>query len=122
MPGPCFALHRSLKGHFNLAACPAGWTALPAAQGRYLIGLSPGGTLAKTVGTALGDSENRPTGAHTHPVFVYSSGGDTSFRILCGISSNATQTTLQPSDVGSPAESVAGTNAPYLQLLVCQKD
>jgi hypothetical protein len=53
---------------FNLPACPSGWSDLAAAQGRYLVGMPPGGTLAATVGTALSDKENRPVGIHTHGV------------------------------------------------------
>src|SRR3954452_20046065 len=53
---------------FNLPTCPAGWQASSAAAGRYLVGLQPGGTLAKTDGTPLTDGEDRPTGKHTHTV------------------------------------------------------
>ena len=44
---------------FNLASCPSGWTELTAARGRYLVGLTSGGTLAGTAGTALTNLENR---------------------------------------------------------------
>ena len=107
---------------FNLSSCPSGWTALAAAQGRYLVGLTSGGTLGGAVGTALTNSEDRPTGGHVHPIYIYGSGGDTARRIIKGISSNATVELLQPSDVLPPDGSLAGTNAPYLQLLVCQKE
>src|SRR3989344_3475776 len=64
---------------FNLSSCPSGWSAVPSAVGRYLFG---GGTLTLTVGTPLGNGENRPTGYHFH--FVSSSetgdgGGSGSF-------------------------------------------
>ena len=36
---------------FNLASCPAGWSELAAAQGRYLVGVPGGGTLGGTSGT-----------------------------------------------------------------------
>lgn len=106
---------------FNLATCPTGWSELTAARGRYLVGLPSGGTLAGTAGTALGDLENRPTGAHTHTIQAYSSGIDTNFRIIWGTSNNATGTPIQPTDVLAPTGSVAGTNAPFVQLLACQK-
>lgn len=118
---------------FNLPACPAGWDALPEAEGRYLVGLPGGGTLAAPVGTALTNKENRPAGAHTHSVPTTTSlfcvplpGGP-----LCG-----TRDLLNPTavDVNTLAFSTttdaprtdsggltSGTNAPYLQLLVCQK-
>jgi hypothetical protein len=53
---------------FNLAACPSGWVDAAAAQGRYLVGMPPSGTLAGTVGTALTNGENRAVGQHTHSV------------------------------------------------------
>ena len=106
---------------FNLNACPTGWTELVAARGRYLVGVPLGGALNTSVGTALTEGENRPAGAHSHPIFTYSGGGDTNFRILWGTSNNASQVPLQPSDVGAPPGAVAGTNAPYLELRVCQK-
>jgi hypothetical protein len=50
---------------FNLASCPSGWSEVTDAQGRALVGLPSGGTLAGTVGAGLSDGENR---AHTHYV------------------------------------------------------
>jgi hypothetical protein len=52
--------------HFDLPACPVGWTALEGARGRALVGLPAGGILGGTVGDApLGDREDR---AHSHVV------------------------------------------------------
>lgn len=53
---------------FNLSTCPAGWSEVPEARGRYIVGLTTGGTLSQTVGTALTNGENRPVGQHTHTV------------------------------------------------------
>ena len=53
---------------FNNTVCPSGWTAISAAQGRYLVGLPTSGTLAGTTGTALSNQENRPVGQHNHGV------------------------------------------------------
>ena len=50
---------------FDLQQCPVGWTELVAARGRAVVGLPLGGSGAGTVGTALGDLENRQ---HTHMV------------------------------------------------------
>lgn len=50
---------------FNLASCPAGWSELVAARGRTVVGLPSGGALAGTLGTGLGDLEDR---AHSHMV------------------------------------------------------
>src|SRR5580658_3521932 len=42
---------------FKLSACPAGWSEYAPAQGRSVVGVVDGGTLAAIVGTALGDQE-----------------------------------------------------------------
>jgi hypothetical protein len=59
---------------FNSAACPAGWSDLVAGQGRYLVGMPPSGTLGATIGTALGDEENRAVGQHSHSSSVSATG------------------------------------------------
>ena len=123
--------------YFNAGACPAGWSELSTAQGRYIVGLNPGGSLAATQGTALGNLENRAVGRHTHGV----TDPGHSHTVALSEGDNATSpvtTHLRPtSDSGgtyspststdttgitiNPAGSVPGTNAPYIQLLVCQK-
>jgi hypothetical protein len=50
---------------FNLASCPSGWTELTLAQGRTIVGLPSGGTLSGTVGSSLGNLENR---SHSHSI------------------------------------------------------
>ncbi len=50
---------------FDLAACPVGWSELPDAQGRAIVGMPAGGNVKGTVGTALSDMEDR---AHAHTV------------------------------------------------------
>lgn len=100
---------------FNLASCPTGWTEYTSAQGRYIVGLPSGGTLAATVGTALSNQENRATGAHSHGISV--GGFYANYGSLVG-TANGAYTTMNTNSSGS----VAGTNAPYIQLLVCQKN
>ncbi|TRZ64760.1 MAG: hypothetical protein D4Q79_00875 [Spirochaetia bacterium] len=123
--------------HFNLAACPTGWTALAAAQGRYLVGLPSAGTLAGTVGTALTNQENRATGQHSHgitdPGHTHPSGYGENNRIGGEPQSDHWEPN-RPASGGTPSNSavtgitinatgtVAGTNAPYIQFLVCQKN
>jgi hypothetical protein len=133
---------------FNLAACPTGWTAYAPAEGRGVVGLVNGGTLAATVGTALADQENRATGQHSHTVtdpghthapdhadagafFVDTSEGTgagttyydvpntSTFYVFAAINTTSSATTGVKVD---EAGTVAGTNAPYVQLLACQKD
>lgn len=52
--------------HFNLDSCPPEWEPLTDLEGRYIVGLNPGGTLGQQVGTALTDGENRAVGKHSH--------------------------------------------------------
>ena len=118
---------------FNLASCPSGWTALSAAQGRYLVGLNPGNGLGTVVGQALTNLENRPAGQHRHTTYMFGTPGDiTQGQVVYGTGAGLGSSfifgntgpvqipyTLAPTPL--PQE-VPGTNAPYIQLLVCQKD
>ena len=122
---------------FNLAACPAGWGDLTAAQGRYLVGLPSGGTLAQSVGTALTDGDNRAVGQHGHAVSDPGHRHTVDYQSLGGNNGGAYQTYMAQEPSGTAktfltrsattgitvqsAGAVAGTNAPYLELLVCQK-
>jgi hypothetical protein len=123
---------------FNLGSCPSGWTQLTTARGRYLVGKVAGGTGGGTVGTALSDLENRAVGLHTHGVtdpghshfFSIQQGatdasdqtGEFQDTAMVTIFSDIDQTSAALTGITiNNAGSVAGTNAPYLQLLVCQK-
>ncbi len=120
---------------FSLATCPAGWSPLADAEGRYLVGLNAGGTLAGMGGTALGDLEDRPVGRHSHtindPGHVHAVPRDNDTVPDGGAGATAAEDVNDyPVNTGSAvtgitinnAGTVAGTNAPYLQLLVCVKD
>ncbi len=126
--------------HFDLASCPTGWTELTSARGRYIVGLPVGGTRGAVVGTALSPQEDRPVGRHSHGVtdpghthqiqsVVANTASDTDVSSLLngrgymeylgtwfGTRSATTGITVDS------AGAVAGTNAPYLQLLVCKKN
>jgi hypothetical protein len=110
---------------FAAASCPTGWSEYTAARGRFIVALNTGGTVAAAVGTALSDLENRSVGAHTHD---RPASGD-----YYGINRNVAQYIFQgqgdqtpgtyiPTTGGVTGGAVAGTNAPYIQLLVCKKD
>lgn len=103
--------------YFNLTSCPAGWSELTAARGRYIVGLQSGGSLGTAVGTALSNTENRATGRHNHAL-----GG---LWVNQGNGSNPAGTAnperWSPYET-SYAGDVEGTNAPYIQLLTCQKN
>jgi hypothetical protein len=129
---------------FDLGTCPTGWTAYNNARGRYLVGMGSGGTLGVTVGTALNDQESRAVGTHSHgitdPGHSHAiNGSGASLQVPNAIISfngrgpisalpeapNAFTTGIMPSTTGvtvDPAGAVAGTPAPYVQLLACQKD
>ncbi|MEK7195776.1 MAG: prepilin-type N-terminal cleavage/methylation domain-containing protein [Patescibacteria group bacterium] len=101
---------------FNLAACPVGWTELTAARGRYIVGLPLAGTLAGTAGTALSNLEDRPVGQHSHGLQNVSNSAPWNWNGAWELGQNSGS-----SGSTDAAGSVAGTNAPYVQLLVCQK-
>lgn len=128
--------------------CWTGWSEYTGARGRYIVGLVSGGTKATGVGTALSDQENRASGQHTHTASSsaptindpghfhdFSSdhsgvgGGPGDFALNGGssfesgvIASKTTGISVNaPTITVNNAGSVAGTNAPYLQLLVCSK-
>ena len=123
---------------FNRSSCPSGWTELTSARGRSLVGLPSGGTLGGTQGTALTNLENRPVGQHNHPItdpshrhgYVHSR-GETDEALTA---SSALDAAVFAGNTGTlftdfattgitvdNAGAVSGTNAPYLQLLACQK-
>lgn len=104
---------------FEATKCPDLWNEYSAARGRYFVGLVPGGSPGKSVGIALSDSENRPTGAHTHS-YTYShvvrspeAGGPGVY----------VSTVVEQSGVtgGVSGGAVEGTNAPYVEVLACEK-
>ena len=126
-------------------SCPTGYAEYTTLRGRYVVGLGATGTSAATVGTALTDRENRAVGrhahtqashghgvtdpGHTHGIDNSSStdGGDgngprTGNHMNVQSSSSTTGLSI---DATTPRISnqgdVAGTNAPYVQLLACQK-
>lgn len=115
--------------HFNLATCPTGWTELTVARGRYLVALPSGGTLGLTAGSALSNGEDRPTGQHRHfgTVNLFRSDTQGGGRIVYGsgadgpsVNSGNISGGLR-SEGASPSDTLPGTNAPYLQLLLCEK-
>lgn len=69
-PSGIIALHAT--------ACPNGWTEYTAARGRVVVGVPAGGTLAGTVGSALGNLASRTITdlpSHTHGVGTLANGG-----------------------------------------------
>lgn len=118
---------------FDLAACPDGWRELTEARGRHLVGLPSGGTLKGTAGTALSNLENREVGQHSHSItdtghahglatsIIAASVGGGSFNTYSSNTASNTGSNTTGILVNATG-AVAGTNAPYIQLLVCRKD
>ena len=129
---------RGAIGYYAASSCPPGYSTYEAARGRYLVGLPAGGQLEAPVGTALSAEENRPVGKHDHgvtdpghshkiPTRQPINTGNVASQTAQGNASSvandypATSTSTTGITVNS-AGAVDGTNAPYIELLVCKKD
>lgn len=114
-------------------ACATGWTEYTTARGRYIVGLVSAGTNGATVGTSLSNSEDRAVGQHTHIQDAHThgqtrstsgGGATTDFSVentrntTYAASASTTQSTVA---TNQNSGSVAGTNAPYVQLMACVK-
>ncbi|MFH1723855.1 MAG: collagen-like protein [Elusimicrobiota bacterium] len=126
--------------HFDLSSCPSGWSELTSARGRVVVGMPASGTLGATVGTALSNEENRETGTHGHsvnedphqhqlPQFDMDGSqfgtdhGRVGYRFVKSHQSVPVPSIAAATGLSvNPSGSVAGTNAPYIQLLTCRKD
>jgi hypothetical protein len=120
-------------------ACPSGWSAYGAAAGRTIVGTPAGGAVGATVGTALANQENRAVGQHGHgvvdpghthsvnagntvnagnvPFVRFQSNGSDELLSAGSLTTLARTTGITVANAGT----VAGTNAPYVQLLACRK-
>ncbi len=126
------SLPKGTIAFFNLSACPSGWAEKTELKGRYPVGLPNSGTLGQSVGTALTNGENRAIGQHSHGVTdpghshvlnadPYSGGFGVSLRTGDAVYSTRTTSSSATGISIQNAGSVAGTNAPYIQLLACEK-
>ena len=128
-------------GFFNLTGCPTGWHEDIAARGRYLVGYnSSSGTSGGTAGTALSNQENRTVGQHNHgitdPGHTHPGPNDELFKTVntAGASDftggTGTRTIFERTVTGTASTditvntngTVEGTNAPYIQYLICVKN
>jgi hypothetical protein len=91
--------------------CPLGWSEMTAAGGRYLVGLSFGGTGNGTKGTGMGDLAANP--GHRHDVTVTSAIRQGGGAAPTGVAGTYTST-LEA--VVPPAGQVI---APYIQVRLC---
>jgi hypothetical protein len=145
--GPPTAIPSGAVMFFNLPSCPTGWVPEPSAAGRYLVAAHGSADIGTSVGTALAQGENRPTGRHDHeivdpghthtvpelpPLFratatflastsvTYVDASDPR-NIVSSLSQSGVSTTPNPASGSSYNQTTAGTNAPYIALLLCQK-
>ena len=125
------ALPRGMVAFFSVAECPRGWAAFENARGRYVVGLREGGTLGAIVPetTPLSDKENRPVGGFRQDVGLLGLGGCGSATTVTTQYPGADGRACVPNDHGLgvyliPAidtHQPEGTNAPYVQLLACER-
>lgn len=101
---------------FNQEFCPTGWRAFESGRGRYIVGLNKDGELAKQIGSSLSDKEDRAAGAHTHNYLDATVGGDVGNMTVGNNSSRPDVPRITAEN-----EAPKGTNAPYIQLLLCEK-
>jgi hypothetical protein len=123
---------------FTTGSCPAnGWTELTAARGLYVVARPSGGTKGTVTGTAFTViGENRAAGLHTHLItdgghthtlpsaYTYTNGSNIYTQMANWAPSAASLTTTIAAGTGisiQNAGSIAGTNAPYMPLIICQK-
>ena len=106
---------------FNLSSCPSGWSVSTNAKGRYLVGLNDGGSLGATVGDKLSNGENRATGEHRHNVGV-PTGSPLNTEGSSHLAVGYPLVLSNSFTGGVKGGAIAGTNAPYVQFLVCQKN
>jgi len=129
--GSGVAVPSGVIAYFDGIACPAGWSPVTIAEGRYLVGLRPSGTLGGFQGTPLTNLEDRPVGQHTHsinqsphshtyvpPVALGTGSGNSSAKVGGAAQTSADLISISINNSGS----TPGTNAPYVQYLVCKKD
>jgi hypothetical protein len=117
---------------FDLPQCPAGWSEYTLARGRYIVGKNQSGTPGSLVGTALTDLENRPVGIHNHSIHdpghshtCYNEVGCNAVEVTNPDTYSALNNYIQISysatgiTVLNNNGSIAGTNAPYAQYILC---
>ena len=119
---------------FESKTCPEGWTSLESAAGRYIVGLQPGKAPGREVGMPLQAHENRSAGKHNHVVvdagshshthkapIEYGAGSGTHQRAKADSSNTTGEAGLHNHTLEMPG-AIEGTNAPYLELMVCRKN
>ena len=122
--GSALTVPENMVAAFKSDKCPTGWSNFTEGRGRYIVGIQPGGKLAQTIGKELENEENRATGKHMHDHTNSYVGGSIGSKTIDGGNSYPRQTpTVQTTaTVAESGTTISdGTNAPYVQLLLCQR-
>jgi hypothetical protein len=105
----------TMVAYFAGDACPAGWQPADDARGRLIVGVLAPADVGVTVGTPLGDQEDR---AHEHAWLATLSVPAKNISAADG--GNQQGARAQSYDVGGMT-GPATTGLPFAQLLVCEK-
>lgn len=122
--GTALTVPEKMVAAFKADECPTGWGLFTEGRGRYIVGLQPDGKLVQTVGKELTNEENRATGKHIHKHVHAYTGGSAGDKKIEGGNSYPRQSTEVDTTGTYPEEGTTvsdGTNAPYVQLLLCER-
>jgi hypothetical protein len=112
------ALPAGAIAFFNTPTCPAGWTALDLAQGRFVVPLMAGGGNGATLNPPLKPGEDRRHQHHYSTNFktqdVHYAGVKEFLGYRKDVAKHGTVTI-------EGTTTKASTHLPYVQLLICQK-
>lgn len=98
--------------------CPTGWTRPDYAKGRMVVAVVDGGNVGVTVGTPLGDQEDRKhQHGHSGSVQLLKKGIAANRGFL---SSSGTEAQTY-STAGNGQQDAAPSGLPFVQLLACEK-
>jgi hypothetical protein len=113
------ALAASADGFLGLftGACPTGWSALPAAQGRLLLLVNNSFQAGAAIGFALSDGEDRQ---HSHAVSGSFSLPSRQVSALGGSNQDAAHSGRQPLLPFLNETSSTASGLPFVQLTVCR--
>ncbi len=106
----------------NVTSCPSGWSEYVEVQGRYIVGVNPGGQVGRQVGTALNDRQAVATGAHTHTYTYTFSPTPPTYVGYTNVSSTFALNQMGLTSGTTRAAGAGATNAPYVQYLMCRKN
>jgi hypothetical protein len=100
---------------FAGSSCPAGWTRPDYAKGRMVVAVVDGATVGTTVGTPLGDREDR-THQHDYSVSVQLQG-----RGLTGLAGGSPPGAQAQTYTIEGESDPASSDLPFVQLLPCER-